>query len=79
MKRRSGKYEELLVPGGAAEAYAGLGKGGAEESSRRWFAYSLLSSIRDAIRERAVDQARSTVRSDSSSASAVSTVVKPAK
>ena len=71
--------EQLLVPGGAKQAYADLSESTSREGERRWFLYAVLSSISSAIRERAADQARSTERSDSSSASAVSAVVKPAK
>lgn len=78
MKKRT-DIEQLLVPGGAKEAYADLREKNSREGERRWFLYALLSSISSAIRERAADQARSTDRSDSSSASAVSAVVKPAK
>ena len=49
------------------------------ESAERRLAYSLFSSIKAAIRERADDHNRSTDRSAMSSASDVSAVVKPAK
>ena len=76
---RRSDIEKLLKPGGAKRRYASLRQTAAEESDRRWFAYSLLSSINSAIRERAEDQNRSTDRREISSASAVSAVVKPAK
>lgn len=73
------QVEELLQPGVGKVMYESLRSGttpGAADRSRR---YVLLSSISSAIRERAEDQNRSTDRSDVSSASAVSAVVKPAK
>lgn len=73
------EIEELLVPGGAVQRYVSSRLAETEESRKRWFAYSLLSSISSAIRERAADQNRSTERGESSSASAVSAVVRPAK
>ena len=75
---RSG-IEQLLVPGGASRLYMSFNKTETEESEGRWFAYSLLSSISSAIRERAEDQSRSTDRTEISSASEVSAVVRPAK
>lgn len=50
-----------------------------EESAERRLAYSLFSSIKAAMRERADDHNRSTDRSAISNASDVSAVVKPAK
>lgn len=71
--------EQLLVPGGASRLYLSFNQTETEESEGRWFAYSLLSSISSAIRERTEDQSRSTERTEISSASEVSAVVKPAK
>ncbi len=71
--------EAMLEPGGGAATYRHATEARELHSAARWFAYALLSSISSAIRERAVDQSRSTERSDVSSASAVSAVVKPAK
>lgn len=72
------QIEDTLVPGGAGDTYESLTRE-KTSTSKGWFAYSLLSSIKLAIRERAAAQARSTERSDIDSASAVSAVVKPAK
>ena len=71
--------KERLVPGGAQETYTSLRQRTAEEPVDGWLVYALSSSIKAAIRERADDHARSTERSESSSASAVSPVVSPAK
>lgn len=71
--------EQLLVPGGASRLYMSFNQIETEESEGRWFAYSLLSSISSAIRERTEDQSRSTERTEIPSASEVSAVVKPAK
>ena len=75
MTGKKQRTEDLLVPGGGGAVYESLNaaKGG------RWFTYSLLSSIKLAIRDLASDQARSTERSDMPRQSAVSDVVKPAK
>ena len=78
MKDSKRKIEEYLVPGGAGVTYESFTRD-KKSASRSWFAYSLLSSIKLAIRDRAAAQARSTERSDIDSASAVSAVVKPAK
>ena len=48
-------------------------------SVRRQRTVQLLSRMSSAMRERADDQSRSAVRSETESASAVSAVVKPAK
>lgn len=76
---RRPQVEDLLVPAGGARFFAEHCRGSAADSRRRHVAYSLLSSISSAILERDADHKRSTVRSDSSSAAAVSAVVKPAK
>lgn len=76
---RLSRIERLLVPGGASCDFVNLRERRSTESDGRWFCYALLSSISAAIRERAEDQRRSTVRGEISSASAVSAVVKPAK
>ena len=86
-RRRSGSqpaeapdFLERLVPGGGQALYGDLSDGpGGDESRHRRYLYSLVSSIRVAIRDRADDQKRSTERSDTPSASAVSAVVRPAK
>lgn len=80
MKTRTTKnIEQLLEPDGATSDYVSLRQTHSKKSDERWFAYSLLSSISAAIRERADDQRRSTERGAISKASAVSAVVKPAK
>lgn len=70
---------EWLVPAGGVEVYRSCRSGQGPESRERHSVYELFSSISSAMRERAEDQARSTERSDSASASAVSAVVRPAK
>ena len=80
---RSGQardVRERLVPGGGKALFRECtGRQTGAESGRRRQIYSLVSSISSAMRERADDQNRSTERSDTPSASAVSPVVRPAK
>lgn len=73
------RTEERLVPAGGVDLYRRCRRSKDAQSDERYSVYALFSSISSAIRERAVDQKRSTDRSDTSSASAVSAVVKPAK
>ncbi len=71
---------ERLVPGGGKALFRECAARPADGASgRRRQLYSLVSSISSAMRERADDQARSTERSETASASAVSAVVRPAK
>lgn len=79
ISNRRSDIERLLKPGAATSDYAILRQTDSKESKRRWFAYSLFSSISAAIRERAEDQCRSTDRGEIPRASAVSAVVKPVK
>lgn len=71
--------ERRLELGANDSEFLGLEKSDSEESAERHLAYSLFSSIKAAMRERADDHNRSTDRSAISSASDVSAVVKPAK
>jgi len=71
--------ERRLVPGGGTDVYESLRSETTPQSSSRWRRYTLLSSMSSAIRERAADQSLSADRSDTSSATAVSDVVRPAK
>lgn len=74
------EIERRLVPGAGKRMLCEFGQPPrGEQSRKRWGVYSLLSIISSAIRLRAVDQSRSAVRSDTSSASAVSEIVRPAK
>ena len=68
----------LLTPGGAAEVYeqTRLARSNAEGSH---VLYRFLSSIKEAMRSRAVDHKRSMVRGETSKVSAVSSVERPAK
>lgn len=69
-----------LDPGDGAKQFLELKAGEvAEVDPGLGDAQALLSSISAAIRARAVDHSRSTERTDMSSASEVSPVVKPAK
>lgn len=71
---------ERLVPGGGKALFRECAGAPANAAAgRRRQLYSLVSSISSAMRERADDQRRSTDRSETPSASAVSAVVKPAK
>lgn len=71
---------ERLVPGGGKALFRECaGREADAASGRRRQLYCLVSSISSAMRERADDQARSTERSETPSASAVSAVVRPAK
>ncbi len=71
---------EQLVPGGGKALFRECaGRRADAASGRRRQLYSLVSSISSAMRERADDQNRSTERSETPSASAVSPVVRPAK
>lgn len=71
---------EQLVPGGGKALFRECAGPQADPASgRRRQLYSLVSSISSAMRERADDQNRSTERSETPSASAVSPVVRPAK
>lgn len=80
---RSGQardVRERLVPGGGKALFRECaGRQADAASGWRRQLYSLVSSINSAMRERADDQARSTERSETPSASAVSAVVRPAK
>lgn len=71
---------ERLVPGGGKALFQECACRPADSASgRRRQLYCLVSSISSAMRERADDQNRSTERSETPSASAVSAVVRPAK
>jgi hypothetical protein len=74
------EIERRLTPGAGKRMFFEFGRSRCGELSReRWGLYSLVSIISSAIRARALDQSRSAVRSETSSASAVSEVVRPAK
>lgn len=74
------EIERRLTPGAGKRMFFELGRQPrGEQSRKRWGLYSLVSVISSAIRARAIDQSRSAVRSETSSASAVSAIVRPAK
>lgn len=73
------ELETLLVPGGAANTLQEMAPANPGGRARRWLIYVLFSSINAAMRERADDHSLSTERTEESSASAVSAVVRPAK
>lgn len=74
------EVEHRLTPGAGKQMFCELRRPPCGEQARkRLGVYSLVSVISSAMRARALDQSRSAVRSETSSASAVSEVVSPAK
>ncbi len=71
----------LLQPNGGQVLYEQVHRKdtGSAKTKARYHVYRVVSLINSAMRERASDHKRSTERVDTSNASAVSAVVKPAK
>lgn len=79
-KGRRESITERLEPGGAIKVLTQVSAADLQAYTRQLIAsYALYYSINSAMRDRAADHSRSADRGDVPSASAVSSIVKPAK